>query len=71
VWLNPERRESWDYTASVRITRELVRERMFPLTISGLDQAIRELKRPLGVANPGLLPAPGTPVTQHPPPYVP
>jgi uncharacterized protein with von Willebrand factor type A (vWA) domain len=71
VWLNPERRESWDYTASVRITRELVRERMFPLTISGLDQAIRELKRPLGAANPGPLHPPGTPVTQHPPPYVP
>jgi uncharacterized protein len=71
VWLNPERRESWDYTASVRITRELVRERMFPLTISGLDQAIRELKRPLGAANPAPLHPPGTPVTQHPPPYVP
>jgi len=44
---------------------------MFPLTISVLDQAIRELKRPLGAANPGPLHPPGTPVTQHPPPYVP
>jgi uncharacterized protein with von Willebrand factor type A (vWA) domain len=71
VWLNPERRDSWDYTPSVRMTRELVRERMFPLTISGLDEAIRELKRPLGVIRSGPLPGPGTPVTQRVPPHVP
>jgi hypothetical protein len=47
VWLNPEPRERWNYTPSVRITRELVGERMFPLTIEGLDAAIRELRRPL------------------------
>ncbi len=71
VWLNPEPTSRWDYAASVRITRELVRERMFPLTLSGLDLAIRELKRPLG--GPGDLPPPppATPVTQHPPPQVP
>ena len=47
VWLNPEPRERWDYTPSVRITRELIGERMFPLTLEGLDAAMRELKRPL------------------------
>ena len=47
VWLNPETRQRWDYTPSVRITRELMDERMFPLTSPGLDQAIRELKQPL------------------------
>jgi uncharacterized protein with von Willebrand factor type A (vWA) domain len=47
VWLNPEPRERWNYTPSVRMTRELVAERMFPLTIEGLDAAIRELRRPL------------------------
>ena len=45
VWLNPEPRERWEYTPSVRITRELVGERMFPLTLEGLDGAIRELRR--------------------------
>ncbi|MBS0380226.1 MAG: VWA domain-containing protein [Proteobacteria bacterium] len=71
VWLNPEPTSRWDYAASVRIARELVRERMFPLTLSGLDLAIRELRRPLG--GPGDLPPPppATPVTQHPPPGVP
>ena len=47
VWLNPEPRERWDYTPSVRITRELLGERMFALTLAGLDAAIRELRRPL------------------------
>ncbi|HEU4626049.1 MAG TPA: VWA domain-containing protein [Steroidobacteraceae bacterium] len=47
VWLNPEPRERWEYTPSVRITRDLIGERMFPLTLQGLDAAIRELKRPL------------------------
>jgi len=68
VWLNPEDRERWDYTPSVRITRELVRERMFALTLAGLELAIRELRRPLGGPAPGYLPPPATPVTQHPPP---
>jgi uncharacterized protein with von Willebrand factor type A (vWA) domain len=44
VWLNPEPRERWEYTPSVRITRELVGERMFTLTLEGLDAAIRELR---------------------------
>ena len=48
VWLNPENPQRWEYTASVRITRELVHDRMFPVTIQGLDSAIAALRRPLG-----------------------
>jgi uncharacterized protein len=47
VWLNPEKQDRWGYTASVRITRELVGDRMFPVTIQGLDAAIGALRRPL------------------------
>ncbi len=47
VWLNPESRDHWDYNPSVQITRELIADRMFPLTLAGLDAAIRELKRPV------------------------
>jgi uncharacterized protein with von Willebrand factor type A (vWA) domain len=47
VWLNPEPPERWDYTSSVRITRELIGDRMFPVTLDGLDRAIGELRRPL------------------------
>jgi uncharacterized protein with von Willebrand factor type A (vWA) domain len=44
AWLNPEPRERWEFTPSVRITRELVEDRMFPLTLAGLDQAMRSLQ---------------------------
>jgi hypothetical protein len=44
VWLNPEPEDRWDYTASIGITRQLLGERMFPLTLDGLDRAIRSLK---------------------------
>jgi uncharacterized protein with von Willebrand factor type A (vWA) domain len=47
VWLNPEPRERWDYTPSVQLTRELIEDRMFPLTLAGLDAAMAELRRPL------------------------
>src|SRR5688572_19884906 len=47
VWLNPEPQDRWSYTASVQLTRELIGERMFPLTLAGLDGAIRELRRPI------------------------
>jgi uncharacterized protein with von Willebrand factor type A (vWA) domain len=50
VWLNPEPVERWEYTPSVRITRELIGDRMFPVTMAGLDNAISELKRPLARA---------------------
>ena len=43
VWLNPEPEQRWEYTPSVQLTRELVEDRMFPLTLSGLEQAIKAL----------------------------
>lgn len=43
VWLNPEPEQRWDYTPSVQVTRELVENRMFPLTLGGLEQAIKAL----------------------------
>lgn len=45
VWLNPEPAKRWDYTPSIAITRELVEERMYPLTLAGLDRATAELRR--------------------------
>jgi len=43
IWLNPEPRQRWDYTPSVKLTRDLMGDRMFPLTISGLDDGIKAL----------------------------
>ena len=45
VWLNPVARSSWDYVQSVGMIRELMEGRMFPLTLEGLDEAMRELLR--------------------------
>ena len=44
VWLNPEPEPRWRYTQSVRLTQELLDERMFPLTLAGLEAAIRALR---------------------------
>jgi uncharacterized protein len=45
VWLNPVAEKEWDYTPSIRMMRQLVGERMYPLTLDGLDRAMRELVR--------------------------
>ncbi|MFK7993703.1 MAG: VWA domain-containing protein [Granulosicoccus sp.] len=51
VWLNPEAREWWDTTPSVRMTNELMQKRMYPLSVDGLQEAIDALKVPMsGVA---------------------
>lgn len=47
VWLNPEASEWWNTTPSVRLTRELMGERMFPMTVDGLQAAISALKTPM------------------------
>lgn len=44
VWLNPEPQQRWDYTPSVKMTRELLDDRMYPLTVRGLDDAIKKLR---------------------------
>jgi uncharacterized protein len=44
IWLNPEPVERWDYTPSVKLIRELIDDRMYPLTVSGLDAGIRALR---------------------------
>ncbi|MCU0974795.1 MAG: VWA domain-containing protein [Steroidobacteraceae bacterium] len=43
AWLNPEPEDRWEWTPSVKITRELMDERMYPLTLEGLDRAMRAL----------------------------
>ena len=45
VWLNPEPEDRWKWTPSIGITRELIGDRMFPLTIDGIDRAMHELRR--------------------------
>ncbi len=44
IWLNPEPRARWDYTPSIKLARELMGDRMYPLTIAGLDEGIKALR---------------------------
>jgi len=43
VWINPQPQGRWRHTASVEIIREMLEGRMYPLTLSGLDDAIDAL----------------------------
>jgi uncharacterized protein len=45
VWLNPVAEKDWEYTQSIRMMRQLMGGRMYPLTLDGLDRAMRELVR--------------------------
>ncbi|MFQ5563091.1 MAG: VWA domain-containing protein [Parvularculaceae bacterium] len=45
VWLNPIRKDSWRYTPSTQLIRDLFGERMYPLTLAGVDAAMSELRR--------------------------
>ncbi|MAD28497.1 MAG: VWA domain-containing protein [Woeseiaceae bacterium] len=43
IWFNPEPENRWEYTPSIKLTNELMQGKMFPLTLSGLSDGIREL----------------------------
>jgi uncharacterized protein len=45
AWLNPLPEHHWNYTPSIKLLRQLMGQRMFPLTIDGLERAIRSLSR--------------------------
>jgi hypothetical protein len=44
VWLNPVPVKQWKYTESIGMVRKFMNDRMFPLTLSGLQNAIKALK---------------------------
>ena len=45
IWLNPVPEKQWGYSQSTKIIKELIGGNMFPLTLEGLDGAMRELTR--------------------------
>lgn len=45
IWINPYPKETWGYTTSTHLIRELVEERMYPLTLSGLEEGMRYLAK--------------------------
>lgn len=45
VWLNPEPEGLWQYRQSIALIRQLMNDRMFPLTMDGLEGAMRLLSK--------------------------
>jgi uncharacterized protein with von Willebrand factor type A (vWA) domain len=45
VWLNPTPEGEWEHTQSIGMLRQIMGGRMYPLTLDGLDRAMRELVR--------------------------
>ncbi len=45
VWLNPIPDTHWNYSHSIQLMKSLMEDRMYPLTLSGIDDAMKELKR--------------------------
>lgn len=45
VWLNPEQERFWQGTQSIEIIRDIMDNRMYPLTLRGLDDAMRALEK--------------------------
>ena len=45
AWLNPEPQGLWEYRQSVAIIRQVLGERMYPLTLAGLETAMRALSK--------------------------
>jgi len=45
AWLNPVTQDHWQYTQSIGLIQELVHDKMYPMTLSGLGDAIKALTK--------------------------
>jgi len=45
TWLNPEPEGVWEYRQSISVIRQILSHRMYPVTMSGLERAMRELSK--------------------------
>ena len=45
AWINPEPQGVWQYRQSIAIIQQLMGQRMFPLTLKGLEDAMRMLSK--------------------------
>lgn len=44
VWLNPIPEKNWSYTASIMTINEIFKNKMYPLTVNGIERAMLDLK---------------------------
>ncbi len=45
AWINPEPQGVWQYRQSISVIQQIVHNRMFPLTLKGLEDAMRHLTK--------------------------
>ncbi len=46
IWLNPSHPSGWEYSGSTQVIREIIGpQRMFPMTVQGIEDATKELGR--------------------------
>ncbi|HEX5277138.1 MAG TPA: hypothetical protein VFW42_05670, partial [Fluviicoccus sp.] len=45
VWLNPEPEKSWQMTQSIQVAKKLLEDRMYPLTLQGIEAATKYLSK--------------------------
>ncbi len=45
IWINPTQQDYWQYTHSIGMIREIFQNRMFPMTLKGIEGAMKELGR--------------------------
>jgi uncharacterized protein with von Willebrand factor type A (vWA) domain len=45
VWINPEPQGVWQYRQSIAIVQQLMGQRMYPLTLKGIEEAMRLLTK--------------------------
>ena len=45
AWINPEPQGVWQYRQSISVIQQIVSQRMYPLTIKGLEEAMRLLTK--------------------------
>jgi uncharacterized protein with von Willebrand factor type A (vWA) domain len=45
AWINPEPQGVWQYRQSISLVQQLVQQRMYPLTLKGLEEAMRQLTK--------------------------
>ena len=45
VWINPTPKDYWQHSYSIEIVRELTKDRMFPLSVKGLEEAMALLAK--------------------------
>jgi uncharacterized protein with von Willebrand factor type A (vWA) domain len=45
AWLNPEPEGVWEYRQSIAVIKQVLHNRMYPVTLNGLERAMRELAK--------------------------